>query len=229
MGKILIVEDDPNINKMEQTLLTKHNYEVVTAFSGTEALLLLEREEVDLILLDLMLPGKDGESVLSEVVKQYKKPVICVSAKDALTTRVEMLHKGADDFLVKPFHNEELLVRIEALLRRTNAEVNGREEETDELVFQDIVLDVQNHTVAVGHQELTLTAKEFQILELLMQNPKKVFSKANIYESIWPDEVFIDDSAVTVHVSNLRNKLSGDKDKYIKTVWGIGYKMQDHL
>lgn len=227
MQRILIVEDDPNISKMEQTLLTKHQYEVATAFSGTEAMMLLEREWFDLIILDLMLPGMDGEAVLSELIKKRREPVICVSAKDSLSTRVEILRKGADDYLVKPFHNEELLVRVEALLHRAHTGGDARGECKEELVFKDIILDSQNHTVLVENQELTLTAKEFQILELLMQNPKKVFSKANIYESIWQDEVFVDDSAVTVHVSNLRSKLSDDKDKYIKTVWGIGYKMQD--
>lgn len=223
MNKILIVEDDPQINKMTQILLQKNNYEAVAAFSGTEALLLLERESFDLVLLDLMLPGLSGEEVLSKI-KDSHIPIICVSAKDDLDTKLNLMRDGADDYITKPFNNDELIVRIAAVLRRTN-----RSQAPDKghvLEFKDLELDSENHRVTINKEEVQLTVKEYKILELLMANPKKVFTKQNIFESVWSEEYLFEERVVTVHVSNLRNKLKNG-DSYIKTVWGIGYKMQD--
>ncbi|MEG2985695.1 MAG: response regulator transcription factor [Peptostreptococcaceae bacterium] len=224
MIKILIVEDDPKISKMLQTLLTKNQYEVSSAFSGTEAILLLKNESFDLILLDLMLPGLSGEEVLTKINEQFATPVICVSAKDDLNTKIESIQGGADDYITKPFNNEELLVRIGAVLRRVNKGLKNNN--TKVFKFKDLVLDSENYSVVINDKPIELTVKEYSILELLITNPKKVFTKQNIFESIWSEE-YVDERAVTVHVSNLRNKLN-DGDKYIKTVWGIGYKMQDN-
>lgn len=225
MIKILIVEDDLEISKMLQTLLTKNHYEVKSAFSGTEAILLLKNEPFDLILLDLMLPGLTGEEVLTKINEQFKIPVICVSAKDDLNTKIEVIQGGADDYITKPFNNEELIVRIGAVLRRVN---NGSKNTNANIFkFKDLVLDNENHSVHINENPIELTVKEYSILELLISNPKKVFTKQNIFESIWYEEYIVDERAVTVHVSNLRNKLNSG-DKYIKTVWGIGYKMQDN-
>lgn len=225
MNKILIVEDDQEINKMVQTLLRKNQYEVASAYSGTEALLLLEKDTFNLILLDLMLPGLSGEEVLSHINEHSKIPVICVSAKDDLDTKLELIRDGADDYITKPFNNEELIVRIGAVLRRTNKV--SMTEDTKKLKFKDLVLDIENHMVTIKGEQIELTVKEYNILELLMSNPKKVFTKQNIFESVWAEEYVIDEKAVTVHVSNLRNKLKNG-ELYIKTVWGIGYKMQDN-
>lgn len=224
MIKILIVEDDPKISKMLQTLLTKNQYEISSAFSGTEAILLLKNESFDLILLDLMLPGLSGEEVLTKINEQFETPVICVSAKDDLNTKIESIQGGADDYITKPFNNEELLVRIGAVLRRVNKGLKNNN--TKVFKFKDLVLDSENYSVVINDKPIELTVKEYSILELLITNPKKVFTKQNIFESIWSEE-YVDERAVTVHVSNLRNKLN-DGDKYIKTVWGIGYKMQDN-
>lgn len=225
MIKILIVEDDLKISTMLKTLLTKNHYEVKSAFSGTEAILLLQNESFDLVLLDLMLPGLTGEEVLTKINEQFKIPVICVSAKDDLNTKIEVIQGGADDYITKPFNNEELIVRIGAVLRRVN---NGsKNTNTNIFKFKDLVLDSENHSVHINENPIELTVKEYSILELLISNPKKVFTKQNIFESIWSEEYIVDERAVTVHVSNLRNKLNSG-DKYIKTVWGIGYKMQDN-
>ncbi|WP_394866912.1 response regulator transcription factor [Paraclostridium bifermentans] len=225
MIKILIVEDDLKISTMLKTLLTKNQYEVKSAFSGTEAILLLQNESFDLVLLDLMLPGLTGEEVLTKINEQFKIPVICVSAKDDLNTKIEVIQAGADDYITKPFNNEELIVRIGAVLRRVN---NGPKNTNANIFkFKDLVLDSENHSVHINENPIELTVKEYAILELLISNPKKVFTKQNIFESIWSEEYIIDERAVTVHVSNLRNKLNSG-DKYIKTVWGIGYKMQDN-
>lgn len=226
MNKILIIEDDPEINKMVQTLLRKNKYKVASAFSGTEALLLLEKESFDLILLDLMLPGLSGEEILSKIIKEHLQiPIICVSAKDDLNTKLGLIRDGADDYLTKPFNNDELLVRIGAVLRRTNK--GPTIEETKTFQFKDLVLDLENHNVTINNTPIELTVKEYSILELLIRNPKKVFTKQIIFESVWAEEYMIDERAVTVHVSNLRNKLKHG-ETYIKTVWGIGYKMQDN-
>ncbi|MBN8048940.1 MULTISPECIES: response regulator transcription factor [Paraclostridium] len=225
MIKILIVEDDLKISTMLKTLLTKNQYEVKSAFSGTEAILLLQNESFDLVLLDLMLPGLTGEEVLTKINEQFKIPVICVSAKDDLNTKIEVIQAGADDYITKPFNNEELIVRIGAVLRRVN---NGSKNTNANIFkFKDLVLDSENHSVHINENPIELTVKEYAILELLISNPKKVFTKQNIFESIWSEEYIVDERAVTVHVSNLRNKLNSG-DKYIKTVWGIGYKMQDN-
>lgn len=225
MIKILIVEDDLKISTMLKTLLTKNHYEVKSAFSGTEAILLLQNESFGLVLLDLMLPGLTGEEVLTKINEQFKIPVICVSAKDDLNTKIEVIQAGADDYITKPFNNEELIVRIGAVLRRVN---NGSKNTNANIFkFKDLVLDSENHSVHINENPIELTVKEYAILELLISNPKKVFTKQNIFESIWSEEYIVDERAVTVHVSNLRNKLNSG-DKYIKTVWGIGYKMQDN-
>lgn len=225
MIKILIVEDDLKISTMLKTLLTKNQYEVKSAFSGTEAILLLQNESFDLVLLDLMLPGLTGEEVLTKINEQFKIPVICVSAKDDLNTKIEVIQAGADDYITKPFNNEELIVRIGAVLRRVN---NGSKNTNANIFkFKDLVLDSENHSVHINENPIELTVKEYAILELLISNPKKVFTKQNIFESIWSEEYIVDERAVTVHVSNLRNKLNSG-DKYIKTVWGLGYKMQDN-
>ncbi|AYD41135.1 DNA-binding response regulator [Clostridium fermenticellae] len=225
MNKILIVEDDPKINKMVQTLLRKNGYEVVAAFSGTEALLLLEKESFDLILLDLMLPGLSGEEILTKVNEQFQIPIICVSAKDDLDTKLELIRDGADDYITKPFNNEELIVRIGAVLRRTNKGTTM--DKANIFQFKDLALDSENHIVTINDESIELTVKEYSILELLISNPKKVFTKQNIFESVWSEEYILDERVVTVHVSNLRNKLKHGEE-YIKTVWGIGYKMQDN-
>ncbi|AAK80681.1 DNA-binding response OmpR family regulator [Clostridium acetobutylicum] len=225
MDKILIVEDDAKINEMIQTLLIKNKYMAKAVFSGTEALLVLEKESFDLILLDLMLPGLSGEQVLTKINEQFQIPIICVSAKDDLDTKLGMIRDGADDYITKPFNNEELIVRIGAVLRRMNKGTSI--DKTNRFTFKDLVLDSENHIVTINNEPIELTVKEYKILELLISNPKKVFTKQNIFESVWSEEYILDERVVTVHVSNLRNKLKHG-DTYIKTVWGIGYKMQDN-
>lgn len=225
MKKILVVEDDPKINKMVQTLLRKNEYEAVAAFSGTEALLLLEKESFDLILLDLMLPGLSGEEILARINEEFQIPIICVSAKDDLDTKLELIRDGADDYITKPFNNEELIVRIGAVLRRMNKGTTI--DKTNIFRFKDLILDSENHIVTINDETIELTVKEYSILELLIGSPKKVFTKQNIFESVWSEEYIMDERVVTVHVSNLRNKLKHGEE-YIKTVWGIGYKMQDN-
>ncbi len=227
MNRILIVEDNIEIQEMETELLTKSGYETVSAYSGTEALLITDREEFDIIILDIMLPGMQGDEVLKRLRDRTNAGILCVSALDALDTRINMMREGADDYIVKPFENSDLLVRIEAILRRI-----GRSEPvsvSEKLAFKDIEIDSENHIAVVNGNTLDLTRKEFDILELMIRNPKKVFTKDNIYESVWGDAYMPEDNTVNVHVSNIRKKLEalGSEKEYIKTVWGIGFKMSE--
>lgn len=181
-----------------------------------------EREEFDLILLDLMLPGLTGEEVLERVRAQGNVPVIAVSAKDDKSTKVGLLKSGVDDFIGKPFDNDELMARIEALLRRSSG--GGS---TDVLTFKNVKLNRSTMEVSVCDKPVSLTKREYLILELLMSNPKKIFTKNNIFESVWNEQFLGEDNAVNVHISNIRQKLSklDPGESYIQTVWGLGFKM----
>jgi len=221
MKKILIIEDDVHINKMLGELMSCNNYESVSAFSGTEALLLLSRESFSLVLLDLMLPGKTGAEVLAEIRKAGSNtPVIALTALSDKESVVKTLKLGADDYITKPFDNAELLARIEARLR-----VNKEAAKT--LRFKDIELDPERFDGFINGDALGLSKREFAILKLLIENPNKVFTKNNIYESVWGGEFLGDDNTVNVHISKIRSKIAKFcGNEYIETVWGIGFKMK---
>lgn len=230
---ILIEEDDNDINQMLRDLLTAHQYEVKQAFSGTEALMLIEQLQPQAVILDLMLPGMNGEELLAHIKEHHSDIVVLVaSAKEDVKTKVNLLRSGAEDFISKPFDTEELLARLEVVLRR-NGKDSFRKEEKDKskeniLKYKDIVMEPENFKVMVAGEEVKLTKREFMILELLMQHPKKVFTKNNIYESVWNEEFLGEENAVNVHISNIRQKLAkiNKEENYIQTVWGIGFKMQ---
>lgn len=230
---ILIVEDDNDINQMLRDLLTAHQYEVKQAFSGTEALMLMEQRQPQAVILDLMLPGMNGEELLAYIKEHYPDIIVLVaSAKEDVKTKVNLLRSGAEDFISKPFDTEELLARLEVVLRR-NGKDSVRKKEKDKgtenvLKYKDIVMELENFKVMVAGEEVKLTKREFMILELLMQHPEKVFTKSNIYESVWNEEFLGEENAVNVHISNIRQKMAkvNSGENYIQTVWGIGFKMQ---
>ena len=224
MAKILIVEDNMEIHEMEKLLLTKSGYKTVSAFSGTEALLQVQREAFDLVILDLMLPGLSGGEVLRSIREESNVPFLCVTAVDSVESKVELMKMGADDYLVKPFNYDEFLVRVEAILRRTQTLP-----ETRRLKFKDLEINPENREVTVHGNRVDLTRKEYEILELLVTYPNKVFTKDNLFETIWGEQFFPEDNSVNVHVSNIRKKLvaAGGTDDYIKTVWGIGFKLSE--
>ncbi|MDE7313885.1 MAG: response regulator transcription factor [Eubacterium sp.] len=225
MSDILIVEDDVLLSDMIKRLLFQNHYKAVSAYSGSEALLVLEKQQFDLILLDLMLPGFSGETVLGEIRKKADIPVIGVSAKTDVDSRVNFIKNGADDYIVKPFDNAELLVRIEAVLRRYQ---KHRFCDTV-LCFKDLTLNTDTLEVKIRDIPISLTKYEYLILQLLMTAPNKVFTKNNIFESVWEEEFFGDDNAINVHISNLRKKFAkaNPQEQYIQTVWGLGFKMQE--
>lgn len=226
MNKILVVEDDIDISNMLKELLNQNNYYTTLAYSGTEALLCFKNDEFDLILLDLMLPGKSGDAVLAEIRKISSVPILVLTAVTDKETMVTLLKAGADDYIRKPFDNDELIARIETNIRRQNVP----REDSKTIVFEDIVLIPERYDAMIGTEYVGLSKREYEILKILMEYPKKVFTKNNLYESVWKDEFLGDDNTINVHISKIRTKLSkhSPDTEYIQTVWGIGFKMRDH-
>lgn len=225
---ILVVEDDQDINRLLCKVLEGEGYQCRPAFSGSEAALWAEQYTYDLVLLDLMLPGVTGEELIPRLRKHNTMPILVLSAKAELEDRVNVLRLGADDFIPKPFDNREILARVEAQLRRYKT-FSGRGG-TAVLHCGALTLDRERVEVAVDGHPVAITAREFEILSLLMAYPSKVFTRAQIYERVWGEAYMGDDNTVNVHISNLRAKLSAAHDgEYIKTVWGIGFKICDSL
>ncbi len=231
MQKILIVEDDAKNNQMLKDYLEDHGYACTQAFSGSEARLLFSMEEYDLVLLDLMLPGISGEELVS--VFSEKVPVIVLSAKSGLDSKVEVLSSGAEDYLCKPFDLPELLVRIQVQFRRRrkcNGTEAGEEEKRGQeqtvYSYRGWTLNPDTQEMAAEGEPVELTRHEFLIMELLIRNPKRVFTKQMIYEYAWGEEYLAEDKTINVHISNIRSKLKkSGTDSYIQTVWGMGFKL----
>lgn len=220
MEHILIVEDDVSINQLLKEALEKEGYLCTQAFSGTEALLAAEHKKFSLMLLDLMLPGMPGEEVLGHLREISDMPVIILTAKDTLNSKVDMLLSGADDYVTKPFDIKEVTARIVAALRR------GMKDTKETLTYKNLKMNRKTYQVFVGDQEIKLTRQEFKILECMLKNQGRVFSKQELYDYAW-DEPFIgEDKAISVHISNIRKKIKVLTDEeYIETVWGIGFKL----
>jgi DNA-binding response OmpR family regulator len=220
--RILVAEDDKEINALLIRLLKDNGYKPTGVFTGLEALDAASRADYDLILLDIMLPYKSGDEVLRHVRETSNIPVIILTAKDLVQTKVALLRLGADDYITKPFDVDEVLARVEATLRRSVDPVV----EKSSLVHMDIELDTAAKRVLVNGGRVELTAKEYRILELMLRYPKKVFSKANLFESVWGEDYLGDENTLNVHMSKLRGKLkaAGGRE-YIETLWGLGYRL----
>lgn len=222
MKKILIVEDDSKINEMIAAGLTKAGYSCVSAFSGTEAELLLRDRFFDLMILDLMLPGMTGETLLGRVRKDSKMPVIVLSAKDELDTKVDLLTLGADDYMTKPFELKELRARVLVQLRNRGEGMGQK----SGLQYRDLCLDVEKKQLSVKGEPVSLTAREYRIMELFLRYPQKVFSKNELYEYAWEEYYMGEDKTIHVHISNIRGKMKKISDEeYIETVWGLGFRL----
>ena len=221
--KVLVVEDDEDISRFIIKCLEKEDYMATAAFSGTEARLQLSLHNYDLVLLDLMLPGISGEGIIQEIRKTSNIPIIVISAKVVIEAKVMALKLGADDYITKPFEKEELLARMEAVLRRSELNVVPS---CKTLQFKNLTLMPERRMAMIQQEELNLTASEFDILMLLVKHKDRAFTKDQIYQEVWKEGYYGEDNTISVHISNIRKKIKQwDEDSYIKTVWGIGFKM----
>lgn len=220
VSRILIIEDDRTINGLLRSVLEKSGYTADSAYNGTEGLAMGRQQDYSLILLDLMLPERTGEEIIRELRREDTTPVIVLSAKGEINNRIELLRLGADDYITKPFDIDEVLLRIQAVLRRTV------QAESRELTFRELVIRTDSKRVFVEDRELVCTATEYAILELLMKNPDRIFSKRMLYEMITGEDYLQEDNTMNVHISNLRRKIAEyTEQKYIETVYGLGYRL----
>ena len=223
--KILVIDDDSNICEMLRLYFENEGYLVKTALDGTEGLTTFKLYEPDLVLLDVMLPAKDGYQVLREIRECSSKPVIMITAKGEVFDKVLGLELGADDFIVKPFDMKEVSARVKAVLRRyTNG---GRDVDDETVRFENIEINIQKYELKINNKVVEIPPKELQLLHFLASNYNRVFTRDQLLDKVWGFDYLGDSRTVDVHVKRLREKLEGVSDKWIlKTVWGVGYKFE---
>lgn len=226
---ILVVDDEKEIRDLIEIYLKNEGYNTLKASDGLEALSLLKTREVQLIILDVMMPNMDGIRACMKIREERNTPIIMLSAKSEDLDKIMGLTTGADDYITKPFNPLELIARVKSQLRRyiklnNNSVAFGRAV----LEIDDLVINTETHEVSIEGKAVKLTPREFDILELLARNPGKVFSIENIYQSIWQESFIQSDNTVMVHIRKIREKIEKDprKPRYIKTVWGVGYKIE---
>lgn len=226
---ILVVDDEKEIRDLVGIYLTNEGYEVFKAFNGAEALNILEKQDIDLVILDVMMPNMDGMETCINIRKHKDMPIIMLSAKSEDMDKIMGLTTGADDYVTKPFNPLELLARIKSQLRRYKKQNTVRKKSSDIIEIDDLVIDVNTHKIKVSDREVKLTPREFDILLLLAKNKGMVFSIEKIYETIWKEDFLESDNTVMVHIRKIREKLEENprKPRFIKTVWGVGYKIED--
>ena len=223
--KILVVDDDSNISELLKVYFTNEGYEVKTASDGVEGISYFKMYEPDIVLLDIMLPKKDGWQVCREIREMSSKPIIMITAKGEVFDKVLGLELGADDFLVKPFDMKELSARVKAVLRRYQAHNN---QDDDEVVkFENIEISRQKYELKLKGKSVDIPPKELELLYFLASNYNRVFTRDQLLDKVWGFDYLGDSRTVDVHVKRLREKLEGASDKWIlKTVWGVGYKFE---
>lgn len=222
MEKILIIEDDTDINNLIADALGKAGYECVQAFSGTEGLLYAQKGGFCLVVMDLMLPGMTGEQLLPRLHESFGIPVIVLSAKDSLNSKISLLNMGAEDYMTKPFELDELIARVGVQVRRSSA----AGQLSKAVTHNGLTLDPESFLADFEGERISFTKQEFKILELLMTHPNRVFSKQDIYDYAWDDIYIGEDKTINMHISNIRRKLKAvTKREFIETVWGIGFKL----
>ena len=223
--KILVVDDDPNISDLLKIYFENEGYEVKTVGDGAEGINYFKMYEPDLVLLDIMLPKKDGWQVCREIREISSKPIIMVTAKGEVFDKVLGLELGADDFVVKPFDMKELSARVKAVLRRYQAHNN---QDDDEVVkFENIEISRQKYELKLKGKSVDIPPKELELLYFLASNYNRVFTRDQLLDKVWGFDYLGDSRTVDVHVKRLREKLEGASDKWIlKTVWGVGYKFE---
>ena len=230
-GTILIVDDEKEIRDLVDIYLKSDGYDTMQACDGLEAINLIKENNVDLIILDVMMPNLNGVEACLKIREMKEMPIIMLSAKSEDIDKILGLNMGADDYLTKPFNPLELVARVKSQLRRFykfSKKVDLEEDDKNAIQIEDLVINLETHEVLLGDNLLKLTPTEFDILALLAQSRGKVFSIENIYESVWNQEFMTSDNTVMVHIRKIREKIEQDprNPRFIKTVWGVGYKIE---
>ncbi|NMM61814.1 response regulator transcription factor [Clostridium sp. P21] len=223
---ILVVDDDKSIRNLIKVYLENEGYNIFEASNGAEALVMINENDFDLVILDVMMPILDGISACIKIRESYTMPIIFLSAKDEEIDKIQGLTVGADDYVSKPFGSMELIARVKAQLRRYK-KFNAEPQNSSIVTIEDLTINFYTHEVTVRGDKVKLTPKEFDILECLARNRGMVFSVQKLYEVIWKEEFVVSDTSIVVHITNLRQKIEVDPKgpKYVKTVWGVGYKI----
>lgn len=220
--KILVVDDDPHISEVVKLYLEKEGYEVHVAQDGAEGVNKFKSVQPKLVVLDIMLPVMDGMQVCNEIRRIDNTPIIMLSAKGEVFDKVLLLELGADDYMVKPFEPKELIARIKAVLRRSTQ----REEISENVEYKELVINITDYTVTYKNNKIEMPPKEIELLYYLASHPKKVFTRQQLLGQVWGFEYYGDSRTVDVHIKRIREKVSGNDQWNIKTVWGIGYKFE---
>ena len=222
MFRILIVEDNTNLQKLYAAILKANGYTTLSAYNGAEALEVLQKEHVDLMILDVMMPVMDGWTVCKEIRAESDVPIIMLTAKGETADRVSGLEMGADDYIVKPLEMPEVIARVRAVFRRM-----APDETPEKLSFDNLVIDKQAYDLVIKGKRVDAPPKEIELLYYLASSPNRVFTRAQLLDDVWGFDYFGDTRTVDVHVKRLREKLEGVSDKWeLKTVWGVGYKFE---
>ncbi len=231
--KILVVDDEQEISDLVELYLQNENYEVFKFYSAKDALACIESTELDLAILDIMLPEVNGFALCQKIREQHTYPIIMLTAKDEETDKITGLTLGADDYVTKPFRPLELVARVKAQLRRYKrynpAQASGQEQASDLLLHSGLEMNTGTHACLLNGKPLSLTPTEFSILRILLERKGKVVSSEELFHKIWKDEYYSkSNNTITVHIRHLREKLGDtiDNPKYIKTIWGVGYKIE---
>ncbi|KJQ77020.1 response regulator transcription factor [Streptococcus oralis] len=229
MASILVIEDNNDIQEILRTLLAEE-HEVIQAFSGTEGIMQFDKGGIDLVLLDIMLPGKNGDQVLEVIRQTSQTPVIMLTALGDKKLISQYLLDGANDYVVKPFDLDEVFARVTVQLRQSGEHQSGNRREIDNLVqnFKNIQFDADSFEISNATETIRLAKKECQILQMLLQHPKKIFTKEELYELIWEESYLPGDNTLNTHLSNLRKKLNqlDPNHEYIETIWGVGVRLK---
>ena len=229
MYNILVCDDDKEIVKAIDIYLSKEGYNILKAYNGNEALDIIKDNEIHLVVLDIMMPGKDGIETLQEIRKEYSIPVLMLSAKSEDSDKIIGLDLGADDYVTKPFNPMELIARVNSCIRRYT-KLGAIEEKTGAKIYKsgDLMVDDTLKKVIVEGKEVKLTPTEYNILKFLIKNKGTVFSIDQIYENVWKDEAYAAENIIAVHIRHIREKIeiNPKEPRYLKVIWGIGYKIE---
>ncbi len=234
MRKVLIVDDDPNISELLRLYFEKDGFSVTSCLDGEKAVSIYEETSPDIVILDLMLPGRDGYDILRDIRKTSAVPIIMLTARGDTLDKVVGLELGADDYVQKPFEPKELIARTKAVLRRfetpgDNGQSRDKDVEIDRVEFPGLMVDKSRYTVMVNNEEVEMPPKELELLFFLATHPNRVFTREQLLENVWGYDFYGESRTVDVHVKRIREKIEAatDNNSYqIKTVWGVGYKFE---